>query len=509
VGDTAPVRRATPGSPAPDLRSLAAALGVLLFLTYAYFLAAPSWNENSRFALTRSLVERHRVDIDPYQYETGDRSSWQGHAYSDKAPGASLLAVPAYAAYHLLLRARHQPLPASAPAAGEGTRTERILVNAPFRRALYLCNLTTNALAGAFLGGLFFLALCRLGAAPRLAFSATLALAVGSLIFPYATMFYGHVLAAAFLFGAFHLLGPGAGPRQLVAGGVLAGLAVLTEFPTAPAALLLIGYGVWCRRQWRTLPWIAAGAAGPLLLLVAYQLAAFGSVWRTGYAVVSRPEFAEGMSHGLLGIGLPRPSVLAALLFGRARGLLYTAPVLLLGFVGLARRLTGAPPGQRAQPRIAAGIVLYFLLLGAGYYMWWGGSAFGPRHVIPCLPFLCLGIPFAVSRARAVVLTVLLAPSIVNQLAATAVEPSAPLVRDILADYLYPHLLRGDVPLFPGASNFGAAFHLHGPASLLPLLALWAVALFILFPLLPPTPPPGKIAGSERLGDHPAESAGT
>jgi hypothetical protein len=506
VGDTASVRR-SPGSSALDLHSLAAAIAALLFLTYAYFLAAPSWNENSRFALTRSLVQRHSVDIDPYQHETGDRSSWQGHAYSDKAPGASLLAVPVYATYHLLLRAAHHPLPASAPAAGQGTRDERILVNAPFRRALYLCNLSTNALAGALLGGVFFLTLCHLSVAPRPAFAATLALAVGSLVFPYATMFYGHVLAAAFLFGAFHLLGPGASSRRLVAAGALAGLAVLTEFPTAPAALLLVAYGVWCGRRWRTAGWIAIGAAVPLALLAAYQLAAFGSVWRSGYAAVSRPEFAEGMSHGLLGIGLPRPAALAALLFGRARGLLYTAPVLLLGFVGLGRRLAGAPRGQRAQVLIAASIVLYFLLLDAGYYMWWGGSAFGPRHVIPCLPFLCLGIPFALLRARGLVLGVLLVPSIANQLAATAVEPSAPMVRDILADYLYPHLLRGDVPLFPGASNFGALLHLHGPASLLPLLALWAVALFMLVPLLPPTAPPGKIASSERPVD-PTQSAG-
>ena len=84
---------------------------------------------------------------------------------------------------------------------------------------------------------------------------------------------------------------------------------------------------------------------------------------------------------------------------------------------------------------------------------WWGlmideeygGSAFGPRHLIPALPFLCLGIPFALGRGRALVLGLLLVPSIVNQLAATAVEPSAPMVTDLLRDYLYPHLLRGDV----------------------------------------------------------------
>jgi hypothetical protein len=68
--------------------------------------------------------------------------------------------------------------------------------------------------------------------------------------------------------------------------------------------------------------------------------------------------------------------------------------------------------------------VLFFLLATAGYYMWYGGSAFGPRMVIPALPFLCLGLPSpSPGRARSV-FGVLLAISVANQLAATAVEPS-------------------------------------------------------------------------------------
>jgi hypothetical protein len=105
--------------------------------------------------------------------------------------------------------------------------------------------------------------------------------------------------------------------------------------------------------------------------------------------------------------------------------------------------------------------------------------------VIPALPFLCLGLPFAFRRPRPVVLGVLLAISIVNQLAATAVEPAAPMVSDVLGDYVYPHLFRGEVPFASGASNLGLIFRLKGPASLLPLLALWAAALWMLVPLLP------------------------
>ena len=77
---------------------LAPLLGVLL--SYAYFVAAPAWNQNSRLALTRALVERHTTIIDDDHETTGDKSFRDGHFYSDKAPGTSLLATIPYAALH-------------------------------------------------------------------------------------------------------------------------------------------------------------------------------------------------------------------------------------------------------------------------------------------------------------------------------------------------------------------------------------------------------------------------
>src|SRR5262249_42452051 len=74
-------------------------LAALLFLSYAYFYQAGGWNQNSRFALVRAILERHMLRIDDYQLHTGDRALVEGHYSSDKAPGLSLAAlVPAEAA---------------------------------------------------------------------------------------------------------------------------------------------------------------------------------------------------------------------------------------------------------------------------------------------------------------------------------------------------------------------------------------------------------------------------
>jgi hypothetical protein len=129
--------------------------------------------------------------------------------------------------------------------------------------------------------------------------------------------------------------------------------------------------------------------------------------------------------------------------------------------------------------------VASFLLMSAGYYMWWGGAALGPRHVIPALPFLALGIPWAVrardgegvTRAGVLVLGVLLVISLLNQLGAVAVSPLVPFGPDVLVDHVYGHLRRGEVAILSGSANGGMLLGLRGPVSLLPLVLLWLLGL--------------------------------
>jgi hypothetical protein len=506
-----------PGSP-PGLGSLrrpAWRLGLLLAASYAYFLPKPAWNEISRFDLVRALVERQSVNIDPDHPNTEDKAHLGGHWYSDKAPGAALLATPAYAGYLAWskLRGAARPqwmfesqlrrpdLPPTIPAPGEH---RPVVFNTAFLRAVYVCNLFTGVPAGAACVVLLFLLLARGGVAPDRALAGALALGLGSPFFAYATMFFGHVLAGAFLFGAFVTLSTTFeqegrflrwrmwGPGRLLAAGALLGMAVLTELPAALAVAVLAAYA-WRRlgpgERRRGLALLAAGALPPLVVLGAYHTAAFGHPLRTGYAHVVYPTFAAGMAQGWFGISWPRPSALFGMLFGRSRGLLYLSPVLALGFVGLVRGLWRPGPGGRepAALGVSLGVVAALALLNAGYYMWWGGAALGPRHLVPALPFLAIGLPLAFARDRPwwIVGGGLLGISVVNQLAAVAVSPLVPFGPDVLTGHVWPHLLAGRVAILPGASNVGLLLGLRGWTSLLPLLALWAIGLGAVWRSLP------------------------
>src|ERR671932_37891 len=76
-------------------------LAVLLVVLacYAYFFPRwADWNQNSRFDLIVALVDDHTFAIDAYVANTGDYAAYDGHYYSDKAPGMALLGLPVYMA---------------------------------------------------------------------------------------------------------------------------------------------------------------------------------------------------------------------------------------------------------------------------------------------------------------------------------------------------------------------------------------------------------------------------
>jgi hypothetical protein len=242
---------------------------------------------------------------------------------------------------------------------------------------------------------------------------------------------------------------------------------------------------------------VAGGAAPGLVLLGLYHDAAFGSPFSLGYRHVALPFFQEKMSTGFFGIGPPDPVVAAKLLFGTYRGLFAACPILLLALPGLLALLRDR---ERRLETIAALLVpVYYLAVNSGYSTWHGGWAIGPRHLVPSIPFLALGLAVSVPR-RPKVAAVLGGISILFMLAATSVQPEVPeeIEQPIFAHAL-PHFVRGELsigeqgfgdylparldPAMPDrwdAFLIGEAMGLPGPLALLPTLAVW-IACSLLF----------------------------
>jgi len=473
----------------PARASLLPLLGALAF-SYAFFVGAPAWNQNSRFALTRALVEERTTAIDSSHHTTGDKSFRDGHFYCDKAPGVSFMATVPYAVYAAIRAALGGDPPTFAvesidPRARElGTILEpddrlpgdRMGYSPAYRFSLYVCTLFVVVLPTAVLGGgAAFLLARSLSGSNRTARLTTLAYGLGTPVWVYATSLYGHALCGAFLLSAFAILelAPDDAPRSapLAAGGLL-GAAVVTEYPAAAVALLGVVFA-WRRRGFAWARWVSLGGIPWAALLAGYHVAAFGGPLTTGYDFVYREEFAQGMATNY-GLGAPDPQVALALLFGSFRGLFYLSPVCLLAAWGLVRGATGGE--HRLLYALAGVVALYFWLLNAGYYMWDGGASAGPRHMVPALGFVCLGlVPAARAVPRATI--ALLALSMGQSLLLAAGSPEVAQHGDPLWQFALGQLLEAVPSAGTRHTNLGLLLGLPSLLSVVPLLAAWAFLL--------------------------------
>ncbi|MDD9939218.1 MAG: hypothetical protein OXT09_36865 [Myxococcales bacterium] len=466
------------------LRSPAVALFVLALGTYAFFFQGGGYNENSRFNLVRALAEQSTVVIDDYHLNTGDKSLRDGHYYSDKAPGLAWLATPFYAVARVLGVGR-----SGAPADVD--------------MGLYLATAFAVAVPSALCVAAMYLLLALWQVPPLERLAVPLLYGLGTLALPYATLFIGHQLAATLALLIFALLarqrGRETGSGLALTGGVLAGWLVLTEYQ---AVLLLLALGVYALfqlRPARSFTLVAAGALPCLLLLAAYHDAAFGHPLSTGYDFTTFPNVTRGTAekdanYTAVVSTVPRPDVLAQLLWGRYRGILPYAPWLALALPGAL--LWWRERERRADILLCAGVGVGFLLFTSMLPAWQGGRAAGPRMYVPALPFVALMVAGCAQLARAHRLAGLLSRalllllglwSVMNMLAATAVQPRVPMhIKEPYAQYLVPALIEGHLavnitpstaePLPPGVTsawNVGQLLGLSGSASLVPLLLFW------------------------------------
>jgi hypothetical protein len=399
-GTEAPAPRAP--RPAPSDRRIAAGLFLLAFVTYAWFFSGGGWNQNAHFDLTRALVERQTLHIDGYRVNTGDiswiRNGGEWHAYINKPPGISFLGAIPYAPLYVLERALQVPLDS----------WMWMTLNA------WLVTALTCGVTGALIPAVLYLYGAR-RVSRVAALGVALAVAFGTGIFPYATVMMAHVPPALFLLLAFVWLDE----RPLLA-GVCAGIAGVSYYLCIPAAIVMLIALAF--RDRRAALRFATGGLPFGLALAAYQYACFGSPFLT--SLETSQNFTEqGLLFGVF--RLPIPEAMWGLTFSEYRGLFFGSPFLRLAFLGLGRR--PVPRSSSGLPRRDAVVILaiaaIFFFAMAGFNGWHGGSAFGPRYLVPMVPLLAIPLLYLRGRALGILALVLGVFAFGLHLLATAVDP--------------------------------------------------------------------------------------
>ncbi|KAA0257908.1 MAG: hypothetical protein EDM79_19850, partial [Chloroflexi bacterium] len=206
----------------------------------------------------------------------------------------------------------------------------------------------------------------------------------------------------------------------------------------------------------------------------------YGSPFTTGYSYESNAEFQAAHAANIMGIGIPDLRIFFYQTLHPSLGVVWQSPVLIPavgGWFFMARN-------REYRPELLfslSGVILFILLI-SGYYMWWGGVALTPRHIIPILPLFALPLLFLPERFSWA-LFLLVPASIFQNLLMTAsgytglyeffeTLISGNLIGEYTGMLVYeiclPNILAGDL-----MSNRGQnLFNLQGAASLTPLLVL-------------------------------------
>ena len=185
--------------------------------------------------------------------------------------------------------------------------------------------------------------------------------------------------------------------------GVAIALTLLTRLDTLPAVLVLCaateviltrGYGVLRDAPWG--PERDGGLPGRVAALVVVLPVLAGAgflLWfehaKSGSWALPRPENFSPPAQW--------PAALAGLLVSPGVGLVWMAPLVLLVPFGIVRT---RQRGERLLERVLLGVLAGTLLSAVATPAWHGGWTYGPRLLLPALPFLWLAVALGLRQAQ-------------------------------------------------------------------------------------------------------------
>jgi hypothetical protein len=356
--------------PQSQERSVARAAGLALFLLllgwYILTMSGHTYasDEETVLAAGESLLSTGSFAISPDEFFLmNTKRGVDGQEYSIYGPLQSALAVPFIAA------------------------GRSVAVLAPEYRLLVvrLAALLLPAIATAATAALLVLWVIEIGFSRAIGLLVGLLFGLTSFAWPHSRTFFAESLATFFLALCAYGMRRNR-PLWWVIAGAAAVAALATKIQTGlalPALALYALMSSWggeappARAALRRVLFGLLGLALPLALLLAYNTLIFGSPTNSGYGPVGAIALGQHANWrtGLYGLTV-----------STGKGLIFYAPTVLLGVLGLGFRL-------RQQWREALlGAVMLALHLGfyskVGY--WHGDGAWGPRYLVFVLPFVYL-----------------------------------------------------------------------------------------------------------------------
>jgi hypothetical protein len=429
--------------PKLDRTVLFGLFGLLLFASvYMHQRKFDAPTPVSRLYLLHALMNG-TFSIDAYHRPTPDKAIFEGRYYSDKAPGTSALAFPAFAATALALGLA-------------GTSLDE-------PKAWLITSWAASAFANGLLvalGGVALFAWLSRRVAQRWALLTTLGIFLGAAPLIYATMMFSHAMVVGLLAITIWAIGRGSesesegegerdgkgeggrilrkdsrleplnpnptptpnlnptptptpNPQEIkititsrirtkirrlmgngtkwdALAGFACGWAVASEFTAGIVAVALF---LWLiSLNWRRGVPFMVGTIPPLLLIPAYSWACFGNPFVLPYSL--QASF-PAMQEGLYAIKWPDADTAVNLLIHPGRGLFFWTPFLVMAGFGYARLFRES---SRLYWLMYAIPLLQILVISGRVWDWQAGPTLGPRYLAPILPLLALPCAYGLRK---------------------------------------------------------------------------------------------------------------
>ncbi len=358
---------------AASLWQVGASLALLCLALYMLLAAGggTSLDGGVMYDTTKAIVDRHTLALPPHHHGLPD--AHRTFFYSKYGLAQSVAEIPLYVVGKAVAASLAPTLARATPMA---------------------ITMLTNGIITAASVWLFFLLAYELCGAMRGAAVAALLLGLASPYLVYAKTDFSEPLSALGLTGAvLFLVRARREPTiaRFAVSGLCVALALLTKLTAGFVLPVLLIYAVYTALApdadgarplgvdvaVRLVEW-GLGMALGLVVTAWYDLARFGSITNTGYHGQDTPFHASPWQ-GLEG-----------LLVSPGKGLLLFCPLVVLAlplWPLLMRR-------RRPEALLALGIAAITLLVFATYPVWWGGVCWGPRYLVPVLPFILLPLAF-------------------------------------------------------------------------------------------------------------------
>jgi len=344
----------------------------------------------ARFATLRAMTDEHTFRIDHYFDWTEDWARTpDGHYYSNKAPGPTLIAFPLFWVIDKSLYSIQEKHPDEQGRRQAPRGIHKVAISTIFQLLPFLI-FSLLALSAAYPQGV---------SAPAY-FLGLLAILFGNTAAVLMNSYMGNPFAGMAMMGvAYFFL-----RRQLGWMSFCFGWVVLSDYMEA-ALVIPFAFLLWPEIRERGFLKVAKSVAGgaliPAVLWCWYHTVCFGSPLSLPFkydvqALAGKVDDVGGL-WGKISF-LPKPQWLWELLFGSSRGVLFTQPWLFICLVLAPLCLKPTDTRLRRLFWFTASSFVILLWLNAGFPGWHGGGSPGPRYLCAALPVFGLFVPCLFAR---------------------------------------------------------------------------------------------------------------